>query len=126
MPDAQPVRLQRRRAKGFRLVSPNGLPVKCVTRPGPFGNPFPVWADRGLFYVGGPGMTRECYGSPETATARSIGAFREWIERPEQAELLARACRELSGKNVACYCGIDKACHGDVLLEMANRPRSDG
>jgi len=27
---------------------------------------------------------------------------------------------ELRGKNVACWCGLDQPCHGDVWLELAN------
>jgi hypothetical protein len=28
--------------------------------------------------------------------------------------------RELRGKNLACFCPLDKPCHADVLLEIAN------
>lgn len=28
--------------------------------------------------------------------------------------------RELRGKDLACYCPLDRPCHGDVLLEVAN------
>ncbi len=28
----------------------------------------------------------------------------------------------LHGKNLACWCGLDQACHADVLLEFANSP----
>lgn len=28
--------------------------------------------------------------------------------------------RELRGKNLACQCGLDMPCHGDVLMEFAN------
>jgi hypothetical protein len=28
---------------------------------------------------------------------------------------------ELKGKNVACWCPISQPCHGDILLEIANR-----
>ncbi len=38
----KPVRLQRKRKKGFRLKSPNGLPIVYVGRPTPWGNPFEV------------------------------------------------------------------------------------
>ncbi|WP_424360210.1 hypothetical protein [Methylocystis parvus] len=42
----RPVRLQRKRAKGFDLQAvsraANGLPGRAVTRPGDFGNPFQV------------------------------------------------------------------------------------
>jgi hypothetical protein len=27
---------------------------------------------------------------------------------------------ELRGKDLACWCGLDHECHGDILLEMAN------
>lgn len=28
---------------------------------------------------------------------------------------------ELAGKNVACFCKLDAPCHGDTLMELANR-----
>lgn len=28
--------------------------------------------------------------------------------------------RELSGKDLACYCPLHEACHADVLIEIAN------
>lgn len=31
----------------------------------------------------------------------------------------------LRGKNLACWCALDKPCHADVLLEIAN-PRNHG
>ena len=36
----KPVRLQLSRKKGARLVSPNGLPIKIVSRPSKFSNPY--------------------------------------------------------------------------------------
>ena len=29
--------------------------------------------------------------------------------------------RELHGMSVACFCPTDEECHGDVILEVANR-----
>jgi len=29
--------------------------------------------------------------------------------------------RELRGRDLACYCPLDEACHADVLIEIANR-----
>jgi hypothetical protein len=29
--------------------------------------------------------------------------------------------QELKGKNLVCWCPADKPCHGDVLLELANK-----
>lgn len=42
-----------------------------------------------------------------------------WRPRPRKTTL-ADIKRELKGKNLACQCGLDMACHGDVLLEIAN------
>ena len=28
---------------------------------------------------------------------------------------------ELRGKDLGCWCPADKACHADILIEMANR-----
>lgn len=30
---------------------------------------------------------------------------------------------DLAGKNLACWCDLDKPCHADWLLEMANKPQ---
>jgi hypothetical protein len=32
---------------------------------------------------------------------------------------------ELRGKNLMCWCKIGAPCHADILLEVANRDRSD-
>lgn len=68
-----------------------------IGRPTKFGNPFKI----------GPGCTR----------AEAIERFEAWIQT--QPELLAAAKRELKGKNLLCYCA-PQACHGDVLLRIAN------
>lgn len=47
----------------------------------------------------------------------AIAHFREWLLR--QPELVERAKRELKGKVLGCWCH-PKACHGDVLAEVAN------
>lgn len=31
----------------------------------------------------------------------------------------------LRGSNVACFCALDELCHGDTVLELANRPILD-
>ena len=33
---------------------------------------------------------------------------------------LAEIRRELSGRDLACWCPVDQPCHADVLLELAN------
>lgn len=96
----RPVRLQRSRAKGARLISPNGLPVVCVTRPSKFGNPFRV----GKYLSSGEAAER----------------YREWLRHPHQWERVIAIKKELRGKNLACFCSLNKPCHADILLEIAN------
>lgn len=48
-----------------------------------------------------------------------IAKYREWIHEPEQAHMIEYAKRALKGKTLGCWCA-PKACHGDVLLEIAN------
>ena len=50
-----------------------------------------------------------------------IEKFREWIMT--QPELLADL-HELKGKTLCCFCK-PKACHGDVLAELADRLEED-
>lgn len=50
-----------------------------------------------------------------------IAAYRNWIQRSPLIDQVG----ELSGKVLACWCA-PKACHGDVLAELANKtPRSE-
>ncbi len=49
--------------------------------------------------------------------------YRAWLMEPAQVELLIRVRMELKGKSLACWCGHRAACHGDVLIELANQPK---
>lgn len=94
-----PIRVQRSRRKGAQLPAN----TKCVTRPGPFGNPYKV---------GNPGIR---------TNADAVIAFKNWIWRTPEGEAMARkAKRELRGFNLACFCPLDKPCHADELLRIAN------
>lgn len=47
----------------------------------------------------------------------AIEKYKQWlIARPE---LIEEAKKELKGKTLGCWCK-PKACHGDVLVEVAN------
>lgn len=46
----------------------------------------------------------------------AVSAYREWIQNQPQ---LMNALHELKGKTLGCWCK-PAACHGDVLLELAN------
>jgi hypothetical protein len=70
-----------------------------VTRPGKWGNPFPL-----------SGFSRE----------EAVSRFRCVAEA---AETISPGWhQELAGKNLACWCPIGLPCNADVLMEIANRP----
>jgi hypothetical protein len=48
--------------------------------------------------------------------AEVIRKYKAWVVR--QPELMA-SLHELKGKRLGCWCG-GKACHGDVLVELAD------
>lgn len=95
-----PQRIQRKRIKGWRMP-PNTV---NVCRPGRYGNPHKI----GPCPICGVEHTRE----------EAIAELRAEIEGDPM--LQARIREELTGKNVTCWCRLDEACHGDVLLELAN------
>lgn len=98
----KPRRIQRKRNLGWRMPAN----TRCVTRPGKFGNPFDTAAEFEVW------MNRLTDGHPSPA-----------LDTP-QARHMARivaAIEELRGLNLACFCGLDKPCHADVLLRFANR-----
>lgn len=95
-------RIQRKRTKGWKMPKH----TRCVTRPGVFGNPFKTAAEFRVWLVrlldGGPKPAMD------TNEAKHMGVIANRID-------------ELRGLNLACYCGLDKECHADVLMEFANR-----
>ena len=116
----KPIRVQRKRTKGYRLP-PNTV---SVCRPGKFGNPFKPDQCRASGYEGTELQIKQ----------RCVSAFRAWLcdkdgwlnWQGDEAERAKAAILDnlesLRGKNLACYCKLDEPCHADVLLELANRP----
>lgn len=136
---ALPVRVQRRRSKGWKMP-PNTV---SVTRPGRWENPFKVG---GYFKIGGrlggggaigaascDWMQRIIW-EPSDERAAVLEGYtliksREhavaWFRRLADnwtASLRAECQRELAGRNLACWCPLSQPCHADVLLEIANAP----
>lgn len=107
---AQPQRIRLSRARGFRLPA-NAV---VVARPSRLGNPF---------VVGKHGTRAQCAGK-FYALASGFISLGEGIEPDAQLKLQRHICRvlpELRGKDLACWCALDGgACHGDVLLWLAN------
>lgn len=111
-----PIRVQRKRAKGYKLPE-NTL---CVDRTSRWGNPFVVGED---------GTREECVRMFELlCSGYTCVSGKATIEK--QHEFIKHAkehLHELKGKNLACFCPIvDKdnnpvPCHADILLKLANQ-----
>ena len=119
-----PVRIQRRRTKGWRM--PKG--AVYVGRGSHFGDPYMIarhpsqdlhsqdlhsqdlhsqdlhYDAEAVRYVDTPGA--------------AVSGYRELLE--SNLSLVERVKRELRGKDLACWCPLDAPCHADVLLEIAN------
>jgi hypothetical protein len=105
-----PRRIQRRRGKDWRL--PEGG-ATYVGRGSIYGNPFicddpAVAAD--LFRRW---LAREKVVIPEGTSCTGACAV---VDR----ERMLRHIPMLRGKTIMCWCPVDRPCHGDVLLELAN------
>lgn len=94
-----PRRVQLSRKKGWRMPAN----TVNVARPGRWGNRFSV----------------KEYG-------RDLAVLNYRMEAEGKIAIGALDLSALREKNVACWCGLDEACHGDTLLELANRPATDG
>ncbi|WP_338683874.1 DUF4326 domain-containing protein [Streptomyces acidiscabies] len=118
-----PVRLQRRRTKGWRLAKAAD-PIRggvIVSRPSRWGNPCKVSL-----------MQEMGYTDPHAAAADT---FRIWLngsrfdaptdKADRRRERILTDLPLLRGKDLACTCAYGKACHGDYLLDRANMPAAD-
>ena len=123
-----PARIQRQRTKGWRM--PEG--AVYVGRPTVFGN---------VVVCTPHGCQRKPCGCCEPYRC-CVDVFREYVLSgienrpsvtgalryaldavqgyPRRTELVRRL-PELRGKDLACWCPLDRPCHADVLLELANR-----
>jgi len=115
---ATPIRIQRSRK--HKQVSPNGLPIKYVGRPGKFGNPFKVTGESGHWFVVDDYDERlERFSGKQDAIDCCIEIYKEYITHEHNAGVVNLF--DLKGKNLSCWCKIGEPCHADVLLEIANR-----
>jgi hypothetical protein len=149
-----PVRLRLSRAKGFDLQAlsraTNGLPAVNVARPTRWGNPFNLRASSHCWTAIGYGFKGDRLGRQ----AASVAMYKEYLggsmigtegfglyveaggertplsvsptvlaKRP--APTTPEIVKQLSGKNLACWCKPGEPCHADVLLELANWPNCE-
>ena len=100
-----PARVHRKRTKGWKMPAN----TVCVSRPGPYGNPFVIDLD---------GTAEQC-----------VAKFRSaWEEALRLAKMAPRSppmpfgepvyLGPLVGKNLACWCRIGDPCDADVLLDI--------
>lgn len=100
----KPKRIQLIRRKGWR--KPENAVV--VSRPTRWGNPWKVGdlSQKG-FVIKTRGMAAQ--------------EFKKWLHNtPEGERMQLYAQKELRGKDLACWCPLDKECHADALLAVAN------
>jgi len=112
-PDAPPValdplviphRVQRQRTRGWKM--PDN--TVYVGRPSKWGNPFKI--GDGFPYFHSSPLNRE----------DTIKVFESYLESKLLDFTITDVRKELAGKNLACWCPLDKPCHADVLLKIAN------
>lgn len=115
-----PCRIQRSRKKGSKL--PPG--TVCVTRPGPFGNPFIIYPLDG-WYVSldgyEPVIQFRGTDARDRAARAAVMLFRGYASIRLRVE--PNWLEPIRGKSLACWCAIGSPCHADVLLELANREK---
>jgi hypothetical protein len=83
-------------------------------------------APEGSVYIGRPSKWGNPFTHQEgtlaafkvTTRAEAIGRFRWWITEGDGSHLL-NDLHELRGRDLVCWCH-PAACHGDVLVELAN------
>jgi hypothetical protein len=116
-----PVRIQRSRAKGWRM--PEG--ATYVGRPTVFGNPFPVdvYGQDGAV----DRFRRWLVTGMSTYEMSTCSRCDPWSGRSDPPSLvivrrwLLDELPKLRGRDLACWCAPAHPCHADVLLEIANR-----
>ena len=87
-------RIQRKRVRGWKMPKD----AVYVGRPTKYGNPYRMEID----------------GSREEVVAK----YRVWLaEKLENPNFLD----PLKGKDLACWCPLNKPCHADVILEYLKR-----
>lgn len=106
----KPQRIQLKRTKGWRMPE-NTVKVDRATS---WGNPWKV---------GNIGP----WGRTAADNEGAVGLFKAMLNDPElrAGTRYPADLTPLRGKNLACWCPLDKPCHADVLLELANTEQSD-
>ena len=111
----KPIRIQLSRKKGWRKP-PNTV---IVSRPSKWGNYAEIeklGKDHFIVYI--PHAIPVNVATKAEAHEVAAKFYGERLSESRIEEIR----RELRGKNLACWCPLDCACHADVLLRIANSP----
>lgn len=96
-----PTRIQRKRTKGWRMPE-NAV---YVGRPTKWGNPYKI---------------ADC-GDDSDKYEWAVYWYKFWLATTHAGNRIVKLARkELRGKDLACFCPLDKPCHADILLRIAN------
>jgi hypothetical protein len=85
-------RIQRKRSKGWKMPAN----TVYVGRPTKWGNPYKIGVD----------------GNREEVIAK----YREWLKKKLEED--PKFLDPLKGKDLPCWCPLNKPCHADVILEF--------
>lgn len=114
-----PQRIQRRRAKGWRMP-PNTV---CVSRPGRLGNPYEIHREGRRWIVKSQGAIQGAFDSEADARKTAVEFYR--YSMGWNGLLMAK--KQIGGQNLACWCRLPPAgiadrdwCHAGWLCEAVN------
>jgi hypothetical protein len=123
----KPIRIQRKRSNGWKMPEN----TMYVGRPTKWGNPIIINGDciyidvkyRRKMLSPGPFLTVGdisdvvyLFEKLMDGTVFQNADLQHWADHFKTLDL-----SELKGKNLACWCPLDKPCHADVLLKYANQ-----
>lgn len=121
-----PKRIQMSRQRPWRADNPGAVKIDRTTK---YGNPFTVKRERcedaakdwcWVVSRAPRGRIVQHFDTEDEARAYAVKMFRKVVVSGQLPFTVADLKRELRGRDVACWCAPDSACHGDPILELAN------
>ncbi len=125
-----PERIQKSRQRTWRKDHPDAIDV---SRPNWLGNPFAIYehckGKNGDWGVKDLGRLHAPIGHGWTklgAINAAVSAYKAEIDHqyPEGSTARHILANTLRGHDLVCWCPLDRPCHADVLLELANTESS--
>lgn len=109
-----PIRIQRKRTKGYKLP----INTVSVTRGTQFGNPFIIGVHvannhEAVEYFEAWALGLCMPRKPGAPIIPALDGFESLLFK----EVVKT---KLRGKNLACFCRLSEPCHADILLKLAN------